>query len=197
MATAASADVAFAVLMSPPGLKGEAALRGQFERTLTWSPFVSGAMADTYRRRFARFLALVRAAHDAPGRAALASFLDGEGAALVPSYGFVPATTEGRTRLFASPWYRSQLDYDPAPALAALKGRLLVLSGTRDRVLPPEVHLPPLRAGLVGKDATFVAIADANHVLMPAWTGLPFESARLETTVDPRILARLCAWLGR
>lgn len=196
LAAAASRDVAFAVLMSPPGLRGDAALKEQFERMLAWSP-VTPSMAGGYRKSFDRFLALVRAADNDKGRQALASYLGGEGAALVPSYGFVPPTIEGRVRLFASPWYRSQLDYEPAASMRAIGVPVLVVSGTRDQVLPPAVHVPALRAGLAGKNARFVSIEGANHLLMPAWTGLPLEYAQLETTVDPRVLKTLCEWIPR
>lgn len=196
LGAAASPDVAFAVLMSPPGLRGDLALKEQFERMLAWSP-VTPSMADAYRASFDRFLSLARAAVHEPGRRALAAYLAGEGAALVPSYGFVPPTVEGRVRLFASPWYRSQLDYDPAAAMRRINVPVLVVSGTRDQVLPPSVHVPALEAGLAGKNARFVSVDGANHLLMPSWTGLPLEYAQLETTVDPVVLKTLCAWIPR
>jgi uncharacterized protein len=196
LGAAASPDVAFAVLMSPPGLRGDLALKEQFERMLAWSP-VTPSMADAYRKSFDKFLALARGANGEAGRAALATYLAGEGAALVPSYGFVPPTIEGRVRLFSSAWYRSQLDYDPVPAMRSLNVPVQVVSGTRDQVLPPAAHVPALRTGLAGKSATFTAVEGANHLLMPSWTGLPLEYAQLETTVDPQVLKTLCSWIPR
>jgi uncharacterized protein len=196
LAASSSPGVAFAVLMSPPGLRGDAALKEQFERMVAWSP-ITPSMSDAYRKSFDRFLTLARAADGEPGRRALAGYLEGEGAALVPSYGFVPRTIEGRVRLFASPWYRSQLDYDPSAAMRAINVPVLVVSGARDQVLPPAVHVPALRAGLVGKNVRFVLIEGANHLLMPSWTGLPLEYARLETTVDPLVLKSMCEWIAR
>jgi hypothetical protein len=192
LGAAASPEVAFAVLMSPPGLRGDVALKEQFERMLAWSP-VTSSMAAAYRTSFDKFLTLVRSADGESGRQALARYLAGEGAALVPSYGFVPPTIEGRVRLFSSPWYRSQLDYDPAAAMRTISAPVLVLSGTRDQVLPPAVHVPALKAGLAGKSVRFVSVEGANHLLMPSWTGLPLEYAQLETTVDPHVLRSLCA----
>jgi hypothetical protein len=196
LGAAAAPEVAFAVLMSPPGLRGDLALKEQFERMLAWSP-VTSSMAAAYRASFDRFLKLARGADSAPGRQALADYLAGEGAALVPSYGFVPPTIEGRVRLFSSPWYRSQLDYDPSTAMRAISVPVLVVTGTRDQVLPSAVHLPALKAGLAGKSVRFVSVEGANHLLMPSWTGLPFEYAQLETTVDPRVLGSLCARIER
>lgn len=196
LAAAASSDVGFAVLMSPPGLRGDVALKEQFERMLAWSP-VTPSVADAYRASFGRFLSLARAADNERGRRTLGAYLGGEGAALVPSYGFVPPTIEGRVQLFSSPWYRSQLDYDPTAAMRAVSVPVLVVSGTRDQVLPPAAHLPALKAGFAGKNARFVAIEGANHLLMPSWTGLPLEYAQLETSVDPRVLKTLCAWIPR
>ena len=196
LGAAASREIAFAVLMSPPGLRGDIALKEQFERLIAWSP-ITPSMADAYRTSFDRFLSLARAASDDEGRRMLAGYLGGEGAALVPSYGFVPPTLEGRVKLFSSAWYRSQLAYDPAAAMRAVDVPLLVVSGTRDQVLPPAAHLPALKTGLAGKNVRFVSLEGANHLLMPAWTGLPLEYARLETTVDPRALRTLCEWIPR
>ena len=196
LGASASPEIAFAVLMSPPGLRGDLALKEQFERMLAWSP-VTPSMADAYRASFYRFLSLARAAGDEQGKRALAAYLGGEGAALVPSYGFVPPTVEGRVRLFASPWYRSQLDYDPTAAMNAINVPVLVVSGTRDQVLPPSAHVPALKTGLADKNALFVPVEAANHLLMPSWTGLPLEYARLETTVDPQVLKTLCEWIPR
>lgn len=196
LGAAASPEVAFAVLMSPPGLRGGIAFKEQFERLIAWSP-ITPSMADGYRKSFDRFLTLARAANSDDGRRALGRYLGDEGAALVPSYGFVPPTVEGRVKLFASPWYRSQLEYDPTAALQAINVPVLVVSGTRDQVLPPAAHVPPLKAGLAGKNARFVTIDGANHLLMPSWTGLPLEYPRLETTVDPKVLKALCAWVPR
>lgn len=78
----------------------------------------------------------------------------------------------------------------------AVMARLLVISGERDQVLPPRAHLPPLRRGLVGKPAAFITVPAANHLLMPRWTGLPFEYAHLETTIDPTALFELCSWIN-
>lgn len=196
LGAAASPKVAFALLMSPPGLRGDLALKEQFERMLAWSP-VTSSMAAAYRTSFDKFLTLARAADNEPGRQALARYLAGEGAALVPSYGFVPPTIEGRVKLFSSPWYRSQLDYDPSAAMRAISVPVLVVSGTRDQVLPPAVHVPTLKTGLAGKTVRFVLVEGANHLLMPSWTGLPLEYAQLETTVDPLVLKTLCRWIAR
>lgn len=196
LAAAESSEVGFAVLMSPPGVRGDVALKEQFERMLAWSP-VTPSMANGYRRSFERFISLVRAADSEQGERALASYLAGEGAALVPPYGFVPPTIAERVRLFSSPWYRSQLEYDPAAAMRAINVPVLVVSGTRDQVLPPAVHVPALKAGFQGKNVRFVSVEGANHLLMPSWTGLPLEYAQLETTVDPLVLKTMCEWIPR
>lgn len=176
------------VLASPPGLNGEAALTAQFETTLEMSG-VTGNAAETWRAAFGEFLALVRAGDET----ALTGFLSGPGGALVPPYGFVPSTPEAQARLFLSPWYQSQLAYDPASIEGSISASVLVIGGTLDPILPVALHHPPLREVLPG--AQFVVFEGLNHLLLPAETGLPQEYLTIETSADPRVLALITDWI--
>lgn len=187
-AAQAPALVDFLILASPPGLGGEAALRAQFETTLEMSG-VTRTAAEPWRAIFGEFLALVRA-DDA---AALTAFLAGQGAALLPPYGFVPPTPEAQARLFLSSWYQSQLAYDPADLAGRIAAPALVIGGTLDPVLPPALHHPPLREIL--PEAGFVVVEGVNHLLLPAETGLPQEYRTIEASADPRVLALIADWI--
>jgi hypothetical protein len=183
----------FVVMASPPGLDGGAAIRDQFERLLAMSG-VSGARAERYRERFERFVALSRAAASDPAELAeLESFLAGPGRELVPAYGFVPRDAASQARLFAGPWYQSQLDLRPADFYARLDMPALVIGGGVDQVLPPSAHHPVIRAAM--PHAEFMMFEGVSHLLQPAETGLPNEYARTDVTVDPRILDALEQWV--
>ena len=186
--------IAFLILGSPPGLPGEATLRGQLEDALKTSP---AAVADPVRAAFDRFVGLARgAATDSTVLAEFAAFLAGPGALLIPPYRFVPATPEARAALFSGPWYRSQLDYDPATFLARVTAPTLVIGGALDPVLPPAKHHPPLAAGIGSRDVRFDVVDGVNHLLLPAETGSPAEYGRIRESTDTRVLARITEWLA-
>lgn len=193
MAAARRPDlVAFLILASPPGLPGEAALRAQLETALGLAG-VSGPAADPWRRGFDQLMGLVRAGDST----ALEQFLAGPGAQLIPPYGFIPREPAARASLLMGPWYRSQVDYDPAAFLSRVTVPALVIGGAVDPILPPSLHHPPIRTGLGSRDVEFHVLSGLNHLLIPARTGLPTEYPILTQSVDPRVPALIGRWLLR
>ena len=98
--------------------------------------------------------------------------------------------------LFSSPWYRSQVEYDPAAFLSRVTAPVLIVGGGLDPVLPPERHHPPLVAGLGSADVRAEVVPGVNHLLLPAATGSPTEYARIREAADPRVLALVIGWLA-
>jgi len=196
MAAAANdPPVAFAVLASPAGVNGTALLRSQLVRTLALGGITEAATAS-YLQAFDTFVALTRAAaQDGSKLADLQAFLEGPGRALVPPYQFVPQDAAARARLFAGPWYQSQLNLDPAPIYAAMRQPSLVINGDKDMVLPPAENLPAIRRAI--PFAEFALIPNMSHMLQPSLTGAPAEYARNDITVDPRVLETMTSWLRR
>jgi len=182
--------VAFLILGSPPGRSGEAALRAQLEASLA-AMEMDQAMADQWRSAFEEFLALARAG-DTSG---LTRFLAGPGAALVPPYAFVPQEPGAQARLFAGPWYRSQLDYDPARFLHGVEAPTLLIGGALDPILAPAANHPPILAGIGSADVRAEVLQGLNHLLLPARTGHPSEYADIDVPVDERVLALIEEWL--
>lgn len=187
--------IGFLILGSPPGLPGERALEHQLEETLA-AFGIADREADAIRETFRRFVALSRqASADTSSLPDFEAFLAGPGAALIPPYRFVPAAADGRARLFSSPWYRSQLDWDPRPFLPEVRAPTLVIGGDLDPILPPALHHPPLAAGLDGADVRFEVIAGVNHLLLPSTTGAVAEYRALHRSADPRVLELITGWL--
>lgn len=187
--------VAFLILGSPPGLSGETALEDQLERTMAATK-ITGVAADAVRQTFRQFVALTRrASADTGFLPELEAFLAGPGASLIPPYRFVPEAPAARALLFTSPWYQSQLDWDPQPLLAAVRRPTLVIGGELDLILPPALHHPFLATGLDEAHAHFEVVAGVNHLLLPAITGSAAEYRTLERSASPRVLALITGWL--
>lgn len=99
-----------------------------------------------------------------------------------------------------TPWFRSQLMFDPADVMPRVKQPLLIIHGERD------AEIPPHHAGKLGdlararkKDAgpaEVVQVPGVNHLLVPAPGGGVEEYPMLaDRTVSPEIAAAIVRWL--
>jgi uncharacterized protein len=188
-------QIRFLILGSPPGLSGEDALRYQLEQTLANS-MVGDREADAVRETFRRFIALSRrASADTTSLRDFEAFLAGPAAGLIPPYRFVPTDAAGRAGLFSSPWYQSQLGWDPRFLLSDITAPTLVIGGELDPILPPALHHPPLAEGLDRTDVWLEVIPGVNHLLVPATTGAATEYRDLHQSADSRVLKLITVWL--
>ncbi len=97
-----------------------------------------------------------------------------------------------------SPWFRHFLDYDPAPALAAVTCPVLALFGEKDTQVSPRQNRPAMEAALRrggNQDATFKVFPGANHLFQKANSGSPSEYASLEKEFVPGFLETISGWI--
>jgi len=96
----------------------------------------------------------------------------------------------------SSPWFRSFLAYDPAPALSRLTVPTLALNGSLDLQVPAADDLPVMRALLKDNhQARIVELAGLNHLFQRAQTGSPAEYGRITQTFDPDALDTVATWI--
>jgi uncharacterized protein len=193
MVAAHSSDVRWIVLLAGPGVKGESILLEQ-------SQLISRA-AGLGESQIARSLdfdrktyALVRQEKD---RAALESKLN----AMVQSSdlaGSMPLPAlKAQIQTMASPWFRFFLDYDPLPALQAIKCPVLALNGEKDLQVPPKDNLPAIRKALESsgsKDFQVSELPGLNHLFQHCQTGSPTEYGAIEETMAPEALNAISVW---
>ncbi|MEU1982296.1 alpha/beta fold hydrolase [Nocardia sp. NPDC019395] len=102
-----------------------------------------------------------------------------------------PLTTQN------TPYMAALVSYDPAPALAALRMPVLAFFGSKDAQVVAEQNVDPMRALLAEKPDRTVRVFDGlNHLMQPAYTGLPSEYESIETTIDPMVLDTVTGWAG-
>lgn len=95
-----------------------------------------------------------------------------------------------------SPWYRTFVGYDPAPALRSLRIPILALVGSKDTQVTAAQNIPALTAALAGDSrAKVVELPGLNHLLQPAITGGVEEYQKIETTIDPAALKLIVDWV--
>lgn len=198
MAANKSADSAFVILLSAPGLPGRDALALQLEKTLELSK-VTGERANVFRALFDEFMSIVTSDPGAPEtKARLKTFLEGQGRTLIPPYGFMPKTIDGQISVFLGPWYQSNVRFEPRPVYGTLDTPVLAIGGSLDPIAPPQEHLEAIEDLLDAaptNDYRVQSFDGLNHFLQEAQTGLPTEYARLSNTVSPAVLDLMGDWL--
>ncbi|WP_067704893.1 alpha/beta hydrolase family protein [Nocardia jejuensis] len=95
-----------------------------------------------------------------------------------------------------TPYMAALVDYDPAPALSALRIPVLAFYGSKDLQVPSAQSAGPAQTLLAqDPDATVHVFDGLNHLMQPADKGTPDEYTKIETTIDPQVLTYVTAWL--
>lgn len=189
MSAAHNADVAFVVMMAGPGVPGDQLLPEQMRRIEA----ASGKSKEEINKDVAlqsEILALVEKDKD---DATLEKDLREKLAGKVPE-----AQMGMQVSAVSSPWFRSLLQYDPAPALSKLTCPVLALNGEKDVQVPAEQNLPAIRKALEAggnKNFEIDELPGLNHLFQPAQTGAISEYSEIEETMSPVALEKVASWI--
>lgn len=189
----AAKDVDFVVLLAAPGVPGDQIILEQqilVSRTLG----VPEMMVERNRVRQQKIISIARTEEDpvlakSKMRAALGDFGGGP-------VNFLNSSLDEAT----TPWFRFLINYDPGPALRALKQPVLALNGSLDTQVPPAQNLPAITWELeTGKNQDYevVKLAGLNHFFQTAVTGAPTEYGEIEETIAPAVLNLIYEWITR
>ncbi|MBF6215359.1 alpha/beta fold hydrolase [Nocardia puris] len=179
--------VAFVVLMAGPAVSGGDVLieqSGVIMRTEGAPPeVIDRQIADT-----TEMVALIRAGD-----------IEGAKRAVERSNAALPEELrlpEDDASAQITPYFAALINYDPAPALSALRIPVLAFYGDRDLQVLSSQNEGPARAALAqNPDATVHVFGGLNHLMQPAETGAPSEYPTIETTIDPQVLTFITDWL--
>ena len=187
---AADPDVAFVVLLSAPALSGEQTIISQVRAIVT----MSGAGRPAIERAVAQQKVILDAVMSAPDQATAQH----TARTVLLQQGKSTSEADRGAEMLSSDWYRSFLAADPKPALEALHVPVLAIMGGRDTQVVPDLNLPRLQAALRGvRDREVVLLPELNHLLQPAWSGLPSEYGSSPVTMDPAVPTLISNWIHR
>jgi hypothetical protein len=148
--------------------------------------------------RYVALLRKVTSNPDEPGLAAdlrtLTQIMAGD---MVPPDAMDQVINE-QVRSMRSPFGRFFGSYDPRIALRKIRCPVLAISGSLDRVLPPDENLAQIWSALQeaqNADATVLQLFGVNHLLQTAVTGSPAEIEQIQEAIAPRALAIVAEWL--
>ena len=199
-----SSNVAFIVLMAPPGLPGEDIVLSQVD-LLGKANGLSDSLIEINRRIEKKLLDVVTTTTEKDSsevRAKLKEILEryiaNSNHAGQPEHVQAEAVIDAQLNGLLSPWYRFFLTYDPRPALQKVKCPVLALWGTKDLQVPPSENLPAVEKALQdggNKDFKVVELLQLNHLFQTAETGSPSEYAKIQETISPKALDVIAKWI--
>ena len=206
IAASRSRDVSFAILIAPPGLRGEDTLRQQAIDGARGLGADDAAIARIAAAHRTVTTLLVKKAPAEELAAAVKNLIKAQYDSMPPAQqqalgdrdGFAEKTYPPALAQLQSPWMRSMIEFDHASPLREVTCPVLVLFGRLDLQVPPAQHEPPVRAALArNSNATIAVLEGANHLFQSARTGQPAEYPMLEKAFVPGFLEQVAAWVAR
>ncbi|MET7767710.1 alpha/beta fold hydrolase [Nocardia sp. NPDC005366] len=187
VASRPDSGVAFAILMAGPAVPGDQVLVEQ-TRVIMAANGASAENIDKQVGETAELAALLKAG-DLEGAKALLKRAN----AALPQAQRVPDAEVGAQ---VTPYFAALIQYDPAPALSALRIPVLAFFGDKDLQVIPAQNEQPMRDLLASDpDVTVHTFLGLNHLMQPTETGKTSEYATIETTVSPEVPTYVTAWL--
>ena len=99
-----------------------------------------------------------------------------------------------------SAWFKSLVEYDPAPVLRELTVPVLAVYGELDTQVPAAMNAAAFSEAIAeadNPDYTVVTLLGANHLFQEAVTGSPSEYAELKPEFVPGFLESVIEWILR
>jgi pimeloyl-ACP methyl ester carboxylesterase len=201
-AAAQSGDVAFIVLMAGVGVPMEELLLRQSADVLRLAGAGDEAVArqTEVQREVFRVVreGKPRAEAEAQIRTVFAGLAQAFTAEQREALGLSDALVAGQIDMALSPWFAELLDYDPRPALAAVKCPVLAINGSKDVQVAAGPNLAAIADALLeggNPDVTTREFPGLNHLFQQCQTGAVAEYAAIDETINPAVLAAVSQWL--
>ena len=190
----------FAVLLAPPGISGGEILVGQSAEMFTKMKVPPIQLAFTLEKHRQLIDAIVANADEATLTLAMRALVDAQLDCVAkpkPPEATIESTVKQGLAQVSSPWMRTFIALDPAPAIRHIGVPMLILFGERDVQVSPARNLPPYQEGILDcpLKPTIVIVPKANHLFQPARTGMPDEYATIKVEIDPEVLKKISDWV--
>jgi pimeloyl-ACP methyl ester carboxylesterase len=206
MTAVQSQDIAMAILLAGPAMRGDEVIYTQLERIMQVEGVSEEEIQENLDQQHAIFDALLSGEGWEEEKAKLRERIveqvealpEAQKEALGDLDEYVDTVYEQQIASLESPWYRFFLEYDPVPTLEELTIPVLALFGGLDvQVIAEENKLLMEQALERGgnEDATLVIYPEANHIFQQAVTGSTSEYGGLEKAFIPGLLDEVTAWI--
>ena len=196
MAAAKSDDVAFIVLMAGPGISGEKLLTMQI--SLIAAAECEKEVENSVAQGRQLMTTVLQEKDDAVARQKLNDATAKRAEAAKKKIDSQMTTADAQNAVWATPWFRYFLNYDPRPTLMKVRVPVLAINGEKDLQVPPKEDLEGIEQALKdagNKDYKIVLLPHLNHLFQTTKTGAPSEYATIEETIAPIALQTMGDWI--
>ncbi|MGH9874827.1 MAG: alpha/beta hydrolase family protein [Pyrinomonadaceae bacterium] len=197
MAATRSNDVAFIVLMAGPGISGGTLLRKQIG--LIAAAECEKEVARAMEEGQQLMTTVLQEKDDAVARQKLHEGAVKRTEAAKKKLDTQLANADAQSIVWATPWFRYFLSYDPRPTLMKVRVPVLAINGEKDLQVPAKEDLEAIDQALKdagNKDYKIVLLPDLNHLFQTTKTGAPSEYAESEETLAPIALQTIGDWIA-
>lgn len=203
-------DIAFVVSLAGPGQKIDELMLDQ-NRAIMQATGVSKEAVDEYLTLYKAILpAIINAPSDSAAKTASTGIIS-QWMKNTPKETVVATTgiteeegTENFVNSFTeslrSPWFTYFLNYDPAPYIRKMKGKVLVLNGEKDIQVLSKPNLDGWRSSLAKRGVAkydIIELKGLNHLFQHCTSCTIQEYGQLEETIAPEALEVIGAWLKK
>jgi len=205
LAASRTADVAFIILMSGPGLTGAEIMLAQSE-TIGRAAGVTDAQITSNQTLQRQLFAAARtdtgwdeatAAVKAAIKTAIDALPEARRQAIKDPAALIQAQANAQVEAVRSPWFKFFLDFDPASALVKVRCPVLATFGERDIQVPTAPNRAAMEKAFATsgfKNYRIEVFPRANHLYQDAPTGAVAEYTTLTKEFVPGFLDLLVSW---
>ncbi|MGE5498017.1 MAG: alpha/beta hydrolase family protein [Syntrophothermus sp.] len=208
MTASGRSDIAFLILMSAPGIKGDSLIISQ----MVWMLKQMGTSSDEINKKLNMQKRIYSAVRTDKGWDEIKSELrpmfeepynklsEAMKSKLPPKEEYINKLVDQQLASAKTEWFKYLIDNDPSVYLSQIKIPLLILFGGKDMQVPAEANEAAMKAALTKAGNTSYTIKvfpAANHLYQEAVTGAPQEYPSLKKEFVPGFLDTVSEWLNK
>ena len=198
--------IAFVVLLAAPAVSGDAILRAQVVEIMK----ANGATEEQIELAQAQQDRLLRAVATGEGwdeaeeaarqmaRQQIEALPEAWREAIGDVDLYIDTLIREQIKSAQSPWFKSFVEYDPAPVLRELTVPVLAVYGELDIQVPTALNAAAFSEALAAagnSDVTVIILPGTNHLFQEAVTGSISEYAELKREFAPGFLDSISEWI--
>ncbi|ARN78773.1 hypothetical protein BST97_12645 [Nonlabens spongiae] len=113
--------------------------------------------------------------------------------------GYNQETQQSIAQQFSQDWMRFFITHDPTNDLQKVDVPTLLLNGSLDYQIIPELNLPEMEKKIKSngnEDVTVIEFDGMNHLFQNATTGAGYEYEMIDETIAPKVLSTISEWIN-